>query len=537
MNKSRHIFFTTKESGLIIFLFLLFSLINSSKSQNQLQGIIGGSGGEVAWSILQTPDGGYTLAGTTNSFGAGNDDVYIVKLDINGVIQWSRTIGGIKNDGCSCIIRTSDGGYIAAGATLSYGAGFYDCFIIKLDVYGMLQWSKTIGGHMFEEAVSIIETSDGGYAVAGSTTSSGAGTYDMFVFKLNGIGSLQWCISIGSGGPDAGKSIVQTSDGGYVIGGTYLDHYCIIKLNPNGIIQWSKISSGGGFNTSLILTSDGGFAMTGYSSNYGAGNADIYVIKLDSAGTLQWSKAFGGPAVDQGASIIQTTDGGYAVSGLTNSFGAANYNACLVKIDIGGMLQWCKTMGGNGAEYGWALTGTSDGGYAITGETVSFGPSNDIYFAKLDVNGNTCGYSVAPVVMESAGGDVTTISLTTGTPNVTVLSPNPFTATGGNATSICFLGNPNISNEMPLSFELFQNFPNPFNPSTQIGFSIPKNNSQVKLTVFDASGKEISTLVNSKFNAGNYKVDFSGNNISSGIYFYKLDADEFTEVKKMVFLK
>jgi hypothetical protein len=169
--------------------------------------------------LIQTSDGGYAIAGLTQSFGAGDWDVYVVKLDTHGNLQWTKTIGGKKEDGGLSLIQTSDGGYAIAGYTFSFGAGEADVYVVKLDANGNLQWTKTIGRPGNEIGFSLIQTSDGGYVIAGSTESFGVGGADVYIVKLDANGNLQWTKTIGGKGWDAGFSLIQTSDGGYAIGG------------------------------------------------------------------------------------------------------------------------------------------------------------------------------------------------------------------------------------------------------------------------------------------------------------------------------
>jgi hypothetical protein len=145
---------------------------------------IGGSDFDVALSIIQSSDGGYAVAGETSSFGAGGFDIYVVKLDSEGNVQWAKTIGGSSNDAALSIIQSSDGGYVVAGFTLSFGAGGFDIYVVKLDSEGNVQWAKTIGGSFYNLAWSIIQSSDGGYAVAGETLSFGAGDFDYYDLDL-----------------------------------------------------------------------------------------------------------------------------------------------------------------------------------------------------------------------------------------------------------------------------------------------------------------------------------------------------------------
>jgi hypothetical protein len=358
---------------------------------------IGGKNDDRGKSLIQTSDGGYAIAGITKSFGAGDWDVYVVKLDATGNLQWTRTIGGPESDGGNSLIQTSDGGYAIAGYTESFGAGKMDVYVIKLDANGNLQWTTTIGGKGWDVGTSLIQISDGGYAIAGFTSSFGAGDYDVYVVKLDAHGNLQWTKTIGGKKEDVGTSLIQTSDGGYAIAGFTssfgagdYDVY-VVKLDAHGNLQWTKTIGGKEDDKghSLIQTFDGGYAIAGYTTSFGAGDRDVYIVKLDANGNLQWTKTIGGPGGDWGHSIIQTSDSGYAIAGATRSFGAGEGDVYVIKLDANGNLQWTRTIGGPGDEIGLSLIQTSDGGYAIAGYTTSFGAGDrDVYIVKLDANGN-----------------------------------------------------------------------------------------------------------------------------------------------------
>jgi len=405
---------------------------------------IGGEKFDVSFSLIQTSDGGYTIAGETESFGAGEWDVYVVKLDANGNLQWTKTIGGPGDEIGFSLIQTSDGGYAIAGSTRSFSAGVKDVYVVKLDANGNLQWTKTIGGPKDDWGFSLIQTSDGGYAIAGHTKSFGAGDWDVYVVKLDANGNLQWTKTIGGPKDDRGNSLIQTSDGGYAIAGTTYsfgaggDDVYVVKLDSTGNLQWTKTIGGpeseGGY--SLVQTSDGGYAIAGYTSSFGAGEADVYVVKLDSTGNLQWTKTIGGPKSEAGNSLIQTSDGGYAIAGTTISFGAGGEDVYVVKLNANGNLQWTKTIGGPGHDRGLSLIQTSDGGYAIAGGTQSFGArGRDVYVVKLDKNGHAC-CAVSQTSQVGSGG-----RLRSATPSIgsggKLTSPTPSTSSGGTLTNPC----------------------------------------------------------------------------------------------------
>jgi len=411
---------------------------------------IGGEKLEGGSSLIQTSDGGYAITGFTFSFGAGGHDIYVVKLDANGKLQWTRTIGGPERDAGFSLIQTSDGGYAITGFTESFGAGGADVYVVKLDAKGNLQWTKTIGGPKDDWGRSLIQTSDGGYAITGFTKSFGAGGADVYVVKLDAKGNLQWTKTIGGPNREEGSSLIQTSDGGYAIAGETKsfgagggDVY-VVKLDANGNLQWTKTIGGenNDWGLSLIQTSDGGYAITGATTSFGAGKADVYVVKLDANGNLQWTKTIGGPESDWGISLIQTSDGGYAITGFTKSFGAGGYDVYVVKLDANDNLQWTKTIGGPDDEgfsiiYIFAdIIQTSDGGYAIASFTHSFGAGKmDVYFVKLDKNGHAC-CAVSQTPQVGSGG-----TLGSATPSIgsggTLTAPTPSTSSGGTLTNQC----------------------------------------------------------------------------------------------------
>jgi len=404
-------------------------------------------GPENEWgnSLIQTSDGGYAIAGTTTSFGAGLSDAYLVKLDANGNLQWTKTIGGKEFEDGYALIQTADGGYAIAGQTNSFGAGGYDVYVVKLDANGNLQWTKTIGGKKEDVGLmSLIQTSDGGYAIAGATNSFGAGNGNVYVVKLDANGNLQWTKTIGGPGDEIGFSLIQTSDGGYAIAGSTFsfgagdEDVYVVKLDANGNLQWTKTIGGPKreWGSSLTQTADGGYAIAGTTTSFGAGGEDVYVVKLDASGNLQWTKTIGGKKEDAGISLIQTSDGGYAIAGYTKSFGAGGEDVYVVKLDASGNLQWTKTIGGENDDRGFSIIQTSDDGYAIAGSTTSFGArGRDVYVIKLDSNGDAC-CAVSQTSQVGSGGRLgsPTSPIRSGG---TLTSPTPTTSSGGTLTNHC----------------------------------------------------------------------------------------------------
>ena len=342
-----------------------------------------------AYSVKQTTDGGYIVAGYTTAFGAFDPDVYVLKLNSDGSLAWEKTFGGNGYDAAYSIQQTTDGGYIVAGGTDLFESGSSDAYVLKLNSDGGLAWEKTFGGSDYDVARSIQQTTDGGYIAAGYTSG------DVYVLKLNSDGSLAWQKTYSRSGENQAYSIQQTTDGGYIAAGYTSGDVYVLKLNSDGSLAWQK-TFGGNYEDraySIQQTTDGGYIVTGYTKVaytdfFEIGNYDVYILKLNSDGSLAWQKTFGGNYEDYAYSIQQTTGGGYIVAGYTNSFGPGYYyNVYALKLNSDGSLAWQKTFGGNYEDYAYSIQQTADGGYIVAGDTWSFGAGDNVYILKLDSSG------------------------------------------------------------------------------------------------------------------------------------------------------
>jgi hypothetical protein len=405
-------------------------------AQNLFARTYGRNGVDIAYSIVQTSDGGYAVAGYMTGFGASFEDFFLLKVDAYGALDWLRTFGGSEPDIAYSLAQTSDGGYAVAGSTFSFGSGYDDCMILKLNSSGGLEWAKTFGAvylpQSWEEAYSIIQASDGGYAVCGSMTYSGAEDGDVLVFKTSSYGTLEWAKEIGVMGWDEAFSLVQTSDGGYAVAGGTRSlgagsaDFLVLKLSSSGTLEWARTF--GDMNSdacanSIIQTSDGGYAVAGGIYISATADYEIAVIKLNSSGGLQWARTFGElSSVDYAYSIVQTSDGGYALAGETNG-------GCLImKLDPSGGPVWAKTYGGTNSNFRSVIQ-SQDGGYVAAGYTESVG-NGDFLILKLDRNGDypDCVQPFSPAIgiptlTTSSPTGLTDISLQTSAPSPTINTP------------------------------------------------------------------------------------------------------------------
>jgi len=320
----------------------------------------GGSGNDAGESVQQTSDGGYILALTTTSYGAGDYDVWLIKTDSDYNEEWNTTFGGSSYEAPIFVQQTSDGGYILTGMTTSYGAGDYDVWLIKTDANGSEEWNQTYGGTGYDFGYTVYETIDG-YIIGGGTNSFGAGGFDYWLIKTNETGSEEWNKTFGGSGSDNCRRMVQTSDGGYII---------------SGLAKSTKIFD----------------------------KAYCWLVKTDVDGNKLWDKNIEGTRHSGAWSIRQTTDGGYIITGATNGSAIGPIflgggDMWLVKTDANGTKLWENSFGRRiFQDGGWDVELTNDGGYIVVGFTKGLGsvikqslgvpPFSKAWVVKTDGDGN-----------------------------------------------------------------------------------------------------------------------------------------------------
>jgi hypothetical protein len=290
-------------------------------------------------------------------------------------------------------------GYIMGGWSFN-GIGDAYILLVRTDEDGNAQWVKKYGGSYGDvgKAVQQIRNVDGepdGFIVVGSTDSITLGENDVWLIKVDDNGDIEWEKKYGDTISDNGYDVKHTFDGGYVIVGNTKDAFgrtdtYLIKVDSQGNEEWSKTYGGNEFDEgySVQQTIDGGYAIAGYTSSFGSGGNDFYLIKVDSQGNEEWSNSYGGSNLEISYSMQQTFDGGYAIAGYTSSFGSGGNDFYLIKVDSQGNEEWSKTYGGSGSDVGRSIQQTSEG-YIISGFSYSFGLGRtDAYVIKIDSQGN-----------------------------------------------------------------------------------------------------------------------------------------------------
>jgi hypothetical protein len=385
-------------------LFIVLSVPAFSEDASTTNKTSGAPGYGVGYSVQQTGDGGYIIVGTKYSYESRfqSQMVWLIKTDANGNKVWERIFGGLRNDIGYSVQQTRDGGYIVAGSTESFGSGGQDAWLIKTDANGNEVWNRTFGGARNDWAHSVLQTSDDGYIVAGSMYSFETGLQSQVVWliKTDANGNKVWDRIFGGPRDDWGNSVQQTGDAGYIITGATRSYgeggnsvLWLIKTDANGNRVWDRIF-GGPADTegySVNQTSDGGYIIAGSRVPQTQTTGEIWLIKTEANGTEVWDKTLGGSGDDMGKSAQQTSDEEYIITGSKPSSSGGYQDAWLIKIDNIGNAVWDRTFDGSGWNEGKSVQQTSDRGYIIIGSTYTYGTGGNnsaIWLIKTDRNGN-----------------------------------------------------------------------------------------------------------------------------------------------------
>ena len=391
----------------------------------------GGSSDDYGYSIVPTSDCGFIAVGGTGSFGAGGDDIYVVKLDKDGNVQWTKTFGGAFDDAAMYVMETSAGDYIISGHTKSYGTGSGsedNLFTMKLDAFGALQWMKVHGGSNWERGGGIIELSSGNIVNGYATRATSAA--DAMVTKYHSSGTVlqnfRYDVTSVTEN-DALNDVIELPSGKLVWAmqgedygwGSHEAGIMITDTNLN-ILSTILFGNTGQEYCMSIAYRDGKLIVTGDTESYGAGGRDIYLAVIDTLGTISFFKTYGSTSREEPISVITTPDGGYAILGQSQGFGSGGFDIILIKTDSLGNHEWTRTYGGTADEYiprAWVNnTLFYDDGYVFTMGSSAFAavPNDEMVVIKTDTLGMVTGCAVgsATPVVNSYTVPIATVSYT-----------------------------------------------------------------------------------------------------------------------------
>jgi hypothetical protein len=450
----------------------------------------GGVSSELVYAIDVAP-GGYIITGKTTSFGGGNADLYVLKTDSNGDSLWMTVWGTSRQEHGRDIVSCSGGGYAVVGIERLTQASQPQIVFHKLNAAGAIVTTKNYGHVGNDRSWSIVETSDGGFAMAGDTDVSNSGQTDVYLIRTDATGDTLWTRNYGGAEDDEGYRAEQTADGGFVVTGgssSFADvgdwDVYLIRTDAGGDTLWTRTYGGPDYDIGHCVrqTSDGGFIIAGETRSYGAGNSDFYLIKTDAAGDTSWTRTYGGDR-DDVARSVQCVNNGYTVAGYTESFGGFDNDAFVVRTNLLGDALWTKVIGGGGEDCGYSFVALPFGTYVIAGYTGSWGAGgDDAWMIKLDSD-----------------------------------------ATG-------------IENRAPEHRLQVRAHPNPFNPATTITYRL-ESACHATISVYDAAGRRLETLLDGVLPAGERGLTWNASGYPSGVYFVRLEARGETRVAKAVLLK
>ena len=374
----------------------------------------GGAANDGSFSVQQTMDNGYILTGWTASFG-NSFEVYLIKTDEYGDTTWTRRYGGAYEDRGYSVLQTADSGYIIAGETYSFGASYCEVYLIKTDDVGDTIWTKRYSDHggssSYNWAESIQKTTDSGYIVAGTYRLNNG-----YLLKTDSLGDTLWTRWFGGPQRDQFYSVQQTTDNGYIIvgyteswGAGSCDVY-LVKTDSVGDTLWTKTYGGisDDVGKAVQQTFGGGYVIVGTTESFGAGYKDVYLILTGANGDTLWTRTYGGAnSYETGESVRQTSDGGYIITGSTTLGPGRNF--WLVRTDAIGDTIWTKMCGGSEWEMSFSVQVTSDSGYIVAGYTDSYGAGDrDVYLVKIESDVGVDEGTVSPICVNQLGTTILT---------------------------------------------------------------------------------------------------------------------------------
>ncbi|MCK9423615.1 MAG: T9SS type A sorting domain-containing protein [Bacteroidales bacterium] len=529
------------------FLFFFYFRVYSQPLTINWQQCYGGNDGEAGHTMLKVNSGFLLFCGTSsnNDQVTGNhgvSDYWLIRTDLNGNIEWQKCYGGNDNEDAIKMSPCLDGGLLLCGSTWSatplggyngdvYGNhGTSDYWLVKVDSLGTIEWSKCYGGALREDLYSITSTSDSGFFLAGWSNSidgdvtGNHGLYDAWIVKINHSGIIKWEKSYGGSNIDWANNITSTNDGGFIFCG--------------------------------VTYSNDGDALCNFH-----GGCDVWVVKGDSLGNIEWQKCYGGIDYEGGNSILTTPDGGYIFMGVTASNdGDVTENhgggdIWIVKIDHEGNLIWQKCFGGSKDELGYFIKPGNAGSFFIGGATNSndgdvsgnnslpYDVYYDMWLIKISSEGTL-------LWQQCLGGDYVEVlvdlselldgqMMLLGSTNTSNNSGDVQCDHHGPGTNDVWLLSVKDTTEVGVDPEKDENisiisYPNPAADEVTIQYSLRGNNLNPFILIYNELGTilKLTPLLERKG-----KIQWNTGNIGSGVYYYKFCNNQFTKTGKIIILK
>ncbi|WP_148206273.1 NHL repeat-containing protein [Thermococcus gammatolerans] len=349
---------------------------------------------DTARAVAIAPNGDIIVAGYTESFGAGYGDVWVLRLDSEGNVKWQKTYGGSDKDWAAAVAVADNGDVIVAGGTESFGAGKADVWVLRLDENGNVKWQKTYGGKGYDVARSVAIAENGDIIVVGGTESFGAGKADVWVLRLDENGNVKWQKTYGGSSYDWGHAVAITDNGDVIVAGstdsfgTHED-VLVLRLDTNGNVKWQKTYGGirGDIAFAVAIAPNGDIIVTGHTKSFGDWDSDVWVLRLDGNGNVKWQKTYGGSSDDDAYSVAIAPNGDIIVVGRTWSFGAGEDDVWVLRLDENGNVEWQKTYGGSDEEEAYAVAVAPNGDIIVAGW--NFGADlADVWVLRLPPDGS-----------------------------------------------------------------------------------------------------------------------------------------------------
>ena len=474
---------------MVLWILLLSAFASAQSPEILWTHSFGGDDYEYPGWIEPALDSGFVIAGYTHSYGAGEDDMYIIKINPDGSQAWAYTYGGDGTDNAYDIKRTRDNCYIVAGWSNSFSEYTSKFELMKISASGEFMWRHDYGPDTSANyGFSVCQVSDGGFILVGKVYCRTIYGYDwdVYVIKTDEAGNLQNEYQIVKANSQGCFRVIATQDGG-AMAVRGVGSFWIAKLDASGDTSWTRSYGGVSDCNSIIQLADGGYAAFG-NRDMGYGIEDQFrLIRLDSAGNIIWERFYGGNDPDEGYCVQETYDHGFIMVGQMYPEGEPN-DISVVRADSLGNQLWRTHFGTPLNDFGCAVQCTPDSGYVVLGRIPdSTGTLYDLYVVRL-------------------------------------------------GTDTLFTGIESDFEPLPRTVTLAQNYPNPFNPATIIEYNLPRT-TVVQIDIFDILGRKIEALVNTERPAGSHSVVWDGSEKPSGVYFYRLKAGEYSETRKMLLVK